>query len=236
MSAMKRIIIAEDIKTILEKDRSFFNRSGIIAVPAASNEEILTLHTAEKADLIIMNLDMPGMSGEHLCSVIRTDDELRNVSIIVVCSETAENLQRCTQCGANAFISSPVNTAVLLQEAYQLLHVTPRRECRVPLKLKMEGISRGKPITGQAENISASGMLFQSAAELYEGDTLTCSFALAGSRRLSAGAEVVRVSKKGQGTETVNHYGIVFVDITDDDISVIEAFVRNYSRTHSTVF
>ena len=232
---MKKVILAEDIKAILEKDRSFFNRSGISAIAAASNEEILALHRTEKADLIITNLDMPGMNGEDLCSVIRTDDELRSVSIIIVCAETAENLQRCSQCGANAFISSPLNPAVLLQEAFQLLHVTPRKACRIPLKLNMEGTSRGKPFTGQAENISASGMLFQSAVDLFEGDSLTCSFTLAGSRRLSASAEVVRVMKKGHGAETVNHYGIVFVDITDDDISVIETFVGHNSGTRTPV-
>jgi len=232
---MKKVIIAEDIKAILEKDRSFFNRSGISAVAAASNEEILALHRTEKADLIIANLDMPGMNGEDLCAVIRTDNELRSVSIIIVCTETAENLQRCTQCGANAFISSPMNHTVLLQEAFQLLHVTPRKACRIPLKLGMEGTSRGKTFTGQGENISASGMLFQSAADLFEGDTLTCSFALAGSRRLSASAEVVRVLKKGHGAETINHYGIMFVDIADDAVAAIEAFVEHRSRTRAPV-
>jgi hypothetical protein len=48
LSPMKKVILAEDIKAVLEKDRSFFNRSGIHAIAAASNEEILALHRAEK--------------------------------------------------------------------------------------------------------------------------------------------------------------------------------------------
>ena len=175
---MKKVILAEDLKTSLEKEQSFFSRTGIRTIGATSNDEILDLHRTEKANLIITNLDMPGMSGENLCSLIRNDDKLRSVSIIIVCTETAANLQRCTQCGANAFISSPVNTAVLLQEAHQLLHVTQRRTCRIPLKVRLEGQAKGKPFTGSIENISTAGLLIHTEAVLFEGDDIHCSFDL----------------------------------------------------------
>jgi CheY-like chemotaxis protein len=224
---MKKVIIAEDIKAILERDQSFFNRSDIRAIGAASGEEILALHRAEKAHLIIANLDMPKMKGEDLCSLIRADETLRNVSIIIACSETAANLQRCTHCGANAFLATPINHAVLLQEAYQLLHVTPRRACRIPLKLSMEGTAGGKPFSGEAENISAAGMLLRSAAVLFEGDTVNFSFSLPGSKPITATAEIVRVLKNEQIADAKNRYGIVFSDMSDNDISVIDTFVRS---------
>jgi CheY-like chemotaxis protein len=211
---MKKVIIAEDIKAILERDQSFFNRSDIWAIGAASGEEILALHRAEKAHLIIANLDMPKMKGEDLCSLIRA-------------AETAANLQRCTDCGANAFLATPINHAVLLQEAYQLLHVTPRRACRIPLKLSMEGTAGGKPFSGEAENISAAGMLLRSAAVLFEGDTVNFSFSLPGSKPITATAEIVRVLKNEQIADAKNRYGIVFSDMSDNDISVIDTFVRS---------
>ncbi|MDH4233314.1 MAG: response regulator, partial [Nitrospirota bacterium] len=108
---MKKVIIAQDIAAILKKDHSFLDRSDIKSSTAATNEEVLALHRTEKANLIIANLDMPGMSGDHLCSLIRSDAALRKVSIILVCAETAENLKRCEQSDANTFISSPVNSA-----------------------------------------------------------------------------------------------------------------------------
>jgi CheY-like chemotaxis protein len=224
---MKKVIIAEDIKTMLEKDHSFLNRSDIRAIAAATNEDILALHRAEKADLIIAHLDTPGLSGENLCALIREDAALRNVSIIIVCSETDANLQRCVQCGANAFITTPVNTAILLQEAYQLLHVTPRRSCRIPLKLKIEGAAKEKPLTGNVKNISVSGMLFQSSAILFEGDTIKCSFSLPGSPRITTSVEIVRVIKKENEEDAQVLYGVRFPDISDDDISALESFVKS---------
>ena len=231
---MKKVIIAEDLKATLERDRSFFNRSGIITIGAASNEEILDLHRTEKADLIITNLDMTGMSGESLCSVIRADAALRTVSIIIVCFETAANLQRCTQCGANAFITSPVNTAVLLQEAHQLLHVTQRKTCRMPLKVRLEGKALGRPFSGSIENISTAGLLFHTEALLFEGDAVYCSFELPDSRRISLSAEVVRTVENPDVPALKKRYGVRFTDIGDADASDIEAFITAKTGPHLT--
>lgn len=230
---MKKVILAKDIGKLLEKDRSFLNRSGITVMTARSSDEILALHAKEQTDLIITALDMPGMSSEELCSLIRNDPGLRSVSIIVVCAETPENLQRCTQCAANAFISSPVNSAVLLQEAYQLLHVTPRRSCRIPLKLNMEGSAKGKPFAGHAHNISASGMLFQSPAVFFEGDTIKCSFSLSGPAIITTNAEIVRVMKTGGPDTTDTLYGIRFSDLGEADVSALESYVGINTRTCS---
>ena len=225
---MKKVIIAEDLISLVEKDKSFFNRTDIRLISAATNEEILALHRDEKADLIITNLDMMGMNAENLCALIRNDVELRSVSIIIVCPETITNLQRCIQCGANAFVTTPVNHAVLLQEAYLLLHVTPRRSCRIDLKLKMEGRSKESPLTGLTENISSSGMLFRSAAIFFEGDSIKCSFSLPGSTRISAGADIVRVLKNEDKRFAKHLYGVIFSDISDNDISAINAFVKKH--------
>ena len=223
---MKKVIIAKDLITIVEKDRSFFNRTGIKTIQAATNEEILALHKAEKADLIITNLDMPEMNAENLCSLIRSNDALRYVSIIIVCPETSVNLHRCIQCKANAFVTTPLNHAVLLQEAYLLLHVTPRRSCRIGLKLKMEGKAKEKPFTGLTDNISVSGMLFRSAAILFEGDSIRCSFSLPGASCISASAEIVRTLKNKNEPFEKNIYGVIFSDISDKDISAIQTFIE----------
>lgn len=225
---MKKIIVAENLRALVETEKSFINRTDIRTVYSATNEEILAFHRTEKADLIITNLDMPGMNAEDLCAFIRENNKLRSVSIIIICPENSANLHRCIQCGANAFITTPVNQAVLLQEAYLLLHVTQRRSCRIDLKIKIEGKAKGTPFTGSTENISASGMLFRSSAIFHEGDSLLCSFSLPGPIRISAGADIVRVIKNEDGPFAKHLYGITFSDISDDDISAINAFVEKY--------
>jgi CheY-like chemotaxis protein len=228
---MKKVIIAEDIKAMLEKEQSFLNRSDIRTFAVSTNEQALILHKAEKTDLVIANLDTPKMSGEMLSSLIRDDRELCRVSIIIVCSDNESNAKRCLQCRANAFIASPPDNAILLQEIHQLLYVAPRKSLRVPLSLKVHMVSKGTPLIVYAENISVSGMLLHSEAPLFEGDTITCSFYLPDSTHITAIAEVARVLEKETEHDT-NFYGVKFIDLSTDFLSAIDAFVeKEYRQT-----
>jgi CheY-like chemotaxis protein len=222
---MKKVIMTEDVGALLAGEQSFLNRSSIRTFVAATNEEILALHRADKADLIIAGLTAGEMTGLTLCSVIRNDHILRSVSVILICRHMEDDLEQYTQCGANAFIMSPVNTAVLLQEAYQLLQISARRSCRIPLRLKLEGTEKNRPFTAYTENISASGMLFRSSGLLYEGDTILCTFSLDSSTRLTASAEIIRVIE-GERKQDGNLYGIRFTSLSEDDLAVLEAFVE----------
>jgi len=220
---MKKVIISEDISALIKKEKSFLNRSGIRILKADRNSKVLSLHKSEKADLIIAELDTSDMSGEKLCSFIREDDELRGVSIIIVSSGKEADTERCTKCSANAFISTPINSAVLLQEAYRLLNIAPRKSCRIPISIKFSGTLKGKPFSGRAENISSSGMLFWSSAVLFEGDAITCTISLPDSTQITSSAEIVRVLAGKPGDDT--GYGISFTGISTDALSAIEAFV-----------
>ncbi|MGD0886894.1 MAG: PilZ domain-containing protein [Thermodesulfovibrionales bacterium] len=226
---MKKVIIAEDLKTIIDKEKSFFNRSDMRIFTAATNERVLALHKAEKANLIIAKIDAPDMSGEKLCSLVREDEELRSVSLIVVSPETEAAHERCLQCRANAFVASPIiNGAILLEEAHQLLHVAPRTAGRIPISVKLNGTSKKTVLIGSSEDISTSGMLFEAAAGFFEGDTIKCSFALPGSTPINVQAEIVRVVTKESQYDT-NLYGIKFLDLDAAALSAIEAFVKRES-------
>lgn len=229
MPHTKKVIVARDIRAIVEKEKSFLNRSGIRTFAAASNGKALALHRAVKADLIIAKLNTPDMSGETLCSLIREDDELRNVSLMIVCSDKETDLERCIHCRANAFISSPIDSGVLLQEALRLLNVAPRASRRMPVHVKLHGNSGGQPFTGYTENISTSGILFGAAAELFEGDAITFSLDLPGFTQMAASAEIVRAVGKETGHDT-NRYGIRFTNISPDLISVIDTFIEKECR------
>lgn len=225
MRPAKKVIIPEDVHAVFKREQSFLNRSGISTFTTVTNEEALDLHRSEKADLIVAYLELPGMKGETLCSLIRSSDELRKVSIILVCPGNAADDVRCLQCGANSFITFPIRSAVLLQEAYQLLNIAPRRSCRIPISVTMEGMSKGKPFEGLIENISASGILFRSAALLDEGDSIKCSFSLLGSAKMNVRAEIVRAVEKENDLDTYL-YGVRFVGPGNDVTFAIEALQR----------
>jgi response regulator RpfG family c-di-GMP phosphodiesterase len=226
---MKKIILAEDIQAMLLNEESFLDRSDTKIFTTNTNAEILALHRAEKADLLIMNLDSPEMSCEALSALIRGTTELCNVSIIVVHPDTESAARRSAQCRANAFVTSPIDNVILLQKVHELLNVASRRSLRVPLSIEIYVTSTGSPFIAYAENISVSGMLLHSEKLLSVGDTLKCGFYLPDSIHITTNAEIVRVIEKVTEHDT-NGYGIKFIDLGHHCKAAIEAFVKKISR------
>jgi len=213
---MKNVIIAKDVHDLLVPEKSFLGRSDLRIRTAESNSRALALHRAEKADLIISHLDND-LSGESLCRQIREDADLRTVSILLVCGGQEAEIARCINCNANAYITMPFNSAVLLQEAHRLLNIPPRKACRIPVKIRMECETRGKRFTGTIEDISTAGLFFRTAAALPEGATVHCTFAVSGSRQLTVQGEVARIAPGAAETG----YGVSFFDISTEAVSAI---------------
>ncbi len=226
---LKKVLVAQEVWPLIEKERSFLDRAGIRTYTAATNDEALALHREQKADLIVAMLDGAVMNGEELCSTIRDDDELRRVSIIILCSDTEADSKRCLRCRANAFITAPVNTAILFQEAYQLLNIAHREAFRAPIGVNLNVSSGETHYAGRSENISASGMLLAAEAVIPEGDTITCSFDLPGLGHITANAIVARVCEKA-AEGGINSYGVAFVEPSRDVIYAIKIFIGKQSR------
>lgn len=214
---MKKVIIPRDIHELFQHEQSFLSRADVSILTTAANNEALALHRAETADLIIAYLDAGEMSGEELCRQIREDAGLRGVSMLLICGAQESEIRRCESCNANAYVSLPVLPAVLLQEAHHLLHIAPRKLCRVPVKIRLECETRGKRFTGMIENISTAGLFFRSSAVMPEGATVQCTFAIAGSRQLTIPGEVVRVLSD----EPQPGYGVSFFDISTEAAAAI---------------
>ena len=226
---MKKILIAEDIKSVIETEESFFKRSDIKIFTSASNEEALHIHKTEKVDLIIARLDDTEMDGDTLCSLIRNDPAFCRVSIIMVCSPEMAAVQGKSRGTANVYIREPINPPVIFENAHHLLSIAHREFFRAPIIIKVKGEQRNEAFFCLSENISASGMLFGTDRIIGRGDSILCSFILPSSTRIVTEAEIVRVVAK-VGYFDTNQYGIRFTNLDDACRSAIEEFVKKTLR------
>ncbi len=225
---MHRIIILREFKAALSPDGSFLGRTDIELLPAGSNDELLKLHRDEPAGLIVTRVDAPGMSGEQLCSAIRQDKRLRNVSVIMVCPDTEAGRTSAGRCRANEVLTLPLDAAALIGRAQQLLQVPIRKAYRVLLNVKVEGQDKGSSFLCRSENISTNGLLIETDRHLKTMDKLSCVFFL-GRTQVTASGEIVRVVAPALDSN-LSRYGIKFIEINEAARAAIEA-VAESSRT-----
>lgn len=67
---------------------------------------------AIRPDLIMLDLDLPGMDGREVLAEIKADDDLKIIPIIVLTTSSSdEDILKSYQLGANCFITKPVDFA-----------------------------------------------------------------------------------------------------------------------------
>jgi len=219
----KKILIVNGLRSFLAKEKGILSRKDFILLTANSGGEALSLHRKEKVDLIITGLDMEDMDGEKFCTAIRSDKELNQVSIIVLCANSPSEIERSSRCKANACLTRPIDPLKLLAEVSRLLDIQERKSYRVILKVTVDGKSGAASFFCSSRNISASGILIETERSLEKGNRITCSFFLPKSEHIVVEGEIMRIVRNSDNTF---QYGIRYTDIRPGHQSAIEEFVR----------
>jgi CheY-like chemotaxis protein len=219
---MKKIIIARGVMHAIGGRDTLIGRGNINVSIARTSEEILNLHGVHRADVIITELLLPLMDGVKLCSAIRGNEELKHVSIIMVCANTEAALAQCRKAQANVIITQPVDPVQLFSKVSELLMVPRRQDLRAVLNVSVNGQTGRRSFLGMSENISISGILLETDQTLKKGDQVACGIDIAG-RTITAEGIVMRVEKR---ESCKFRYGIKFRALDTKSLVLIDQFVR----------
>ncbi|HWR58848.1 MAG TPA: response regulator [Thermodesulfovibrionales bacterium] len=220
---MKKVLIVGAIKSAIEEKRRILSNRGLMVFTAVSGEDARAVHEREKVDLIVADLDMSGMSGDKLCSLVRNDASLKSVSFIIICRDTRSALDRCASCGANAYITEPLDPVLFLEKLSSLIHVSKRSAMRVLLKVSVKGNLKSQGFFCTSVNVSTSGILLQSDKIISKGAVINCSFFLPRAQIISADCEVTRVAEVSPG---LYQYGAKFLRLPTHYKASIDDFVK----------
>lgn len=223
---MKKVLLSNDVKRLLMEKSSYLDRADIKVFSAFTHDEMLKLHKRDQADLIVTQLDMPGMKTEDFFDAIRTSKLLREVASIIICKDTLAHRERCKRCRANAFFTIPLEIALLHIKMHQFLNVAPRKLYRAPLAVAIQGTFKEKPQPFWTENISASGMLIKAEEPLSPGEGIFFSFFLPDGTHVSGYGEIARTARTDPGLDAFL-YGVKFTNIASIDRSAIESVVND---------
>lgn len=73
-------------------------------------------------DLILTDINMPGMNGEEFVRQLDTDEMLRDIPVIVVSTDASrERIHRMFELGAKGYISKPFQPEALRDEVERIL-------------------------------------------------------------------------------------------------------------------
>lgn len=109
-----RILVVDDDDDIRALLVQQLRRDGHDAVAAGGGDEALRLLRQSDFDLVLLDLNLPGMSGEEVLKRIVADPRLRDTPVIMVSSAIdQEGVLRCIETGAIDYLSKPVKPVLL---------------------------------------------------------------------------------------------------------------------------
>ena len=109
---MEKILIVEDDRKIAELERDYLESSGYETVILSDGSKVIPELKAQKYDLVLLDVMLPGCSGYEICRKVR--DEI-DIPILMVTARTeAADAIRGLGLGADDYITKPFDPSLLM--------------------------------------------------------------------------------------------------------------------------
>ena len=124
----QKILVVEDNELNLKLFCDLLRAHGYEAEPVRDGREAVDRARAFRPDLIVMDIQMPYVSGLELIEQLKGDKELRPTPIMAVTAYAAKgDEERIREAGAEGYVSKPISV-VRFVEAVRALLAAPRAE------------------------------------------------------------------------------------------------------------
>ena len=112
---MRKILVIEDNAANMKLTTVTLELAGYLVITAADAEAGIAQARAERPDLILMDVQLPGMDGLEATAVLRSDDATRSIPVIALTALAMRgDEERIRAAGCAAYVSKPVRYKELL--------------------------------------------------------------------------------------------------------------------------
>ena len=137
---MPRILVVDDDPIQVKLAQATLSKAGYTIVTASNGVDGLRKAKTEKPDLIILDINMPGMDGFEVARQIRQSPVTKHVSILMLTASADANYKVLAfSLGVDDYLTKPYNIGELVARVSTLL-----RRSEVVKKDQMEAVSEGR--------------------------------------------------------------------------------------------
>jgi len=112
----KTVLIVEDNELNMKLFNDLLEAHGYRTVQTRNGLEALDLARAHRPDLILMDIQLPEVSGLDVTRWLKEDDELKTIPVVAVTAFAMKgDEERIRQGGCEAYISKPISLAKFLE-------------------------------------------------------------------------------------------------------------------------
>ena len=119
---MSLILIVEDNDKNMKLARDILNAKGYDTVEAVTGEDGVKLAKERKPDLVLMDIQLPGINGIEAFKQLRADPKTARIPVVALtASVTPTDRSQITAAGFDAFIGKPINLKEFVETVKRLV-------------------------------------------------------------------------------------------------------------------
>lgn len=117
----KKILIVDDEPDLLKVTLLRLKKTGYEVFGGADGREVLGLARQIIPDLIILDVYLPVINGDEVAKILKKDDELKHIPIILISATTKTLDERAAESGADAYLAKPFDPEELVGMVKKIL-------------------------------------------------------------------------------------------------------------------
>jgi DNA-binding response OmpR family regulator len=122
MTVTKKVLIADDEPNILVSLEFLMKREGHDVRVARDGLQALEAIRAERPDLVLLDVMMPGKTGFEVCAAVRADEALAGVKVLMLTAKGRDtDVAQGLGVGADAYMTKPFSTKELAAKVREML-------------------------------------------------------------------------------------------------------------------
>ena len=131
MKDLMKIVLAEDDLGTREALIYALGIFGFEIVSTDNGSEALTIIREKKPDLVLLDIMMPGMTGDEVCRAVKDDKELQHIPVLLLTASHDDKTLDCVakKAGADSCMTKPFTLKELRTKVEQLI---PKERTEVP--------------------------------------------------------------------------------------------------------
>lgn len=138
----KKILLVEDDRNMLEVMRRYLENHGFSVIFTDNGAEALMLARDSKPDIVVTDVEVPGLNGFSLCKAIKCSAETAAVPVIIISGEKTEDIDLLSgyDKGADDFLTKPFAFPVLVAKITAVLRRYSANCGSSAVKIKEHGL------------------------------------------------------------------------------------------------
>lgn len=119
---MKKVLVVDDEPDILKVISFRLKKAGYEVLTATNGKIALDLVYSNRPDLILLDLRMPVMTGDEVCTKIKNDTELCSIPIIILTASTGSKLpEKAKELRADDYLLKPFDSETMFKKVQKII-------------------------------------------------------------------------------------------------------------------